>query len=748
MSVTQAKSEVNLKQAAIELARQGWRVFPLQPRGKIPRIKGWIQKATTDEETIRQWWDRWPNSNIGIATGQAEKANSVVVLDVDGEAGEKSLRELQDAHKEELPDTLQVRTGSGGRHIYFAHPGVYIGISAGGIGTGLDIRGDRGLVVAPPSIHPKTRRRYEWINPGAPIAEMPDWLLALIQKQVQQYTEKARQEVTGKVWEDYLEGPPIHKGERDERLFKIGCSMRANGAGYQDILATLLRINAERCVPSLPVPQVEQKAAQAIKYPPGKTGLLSHPDTDWGNAERLVERHGADIKYCAKLKGWHVWDGFRWVLDESGEILRRAADTVRAYHEEAAAALAEKKKQIRLVEDLAGEAAALKKELDELKAQARFAKQSENKARLSAMVELAASQAGVAIADPDKFDANPWLLNVENGTIDLREHRLLPHRREDLLTKIAPVAYDPNAECPRWERFVHEIMGGDEELVRYLQKAIGYSLTGSTREQIWFLLYGSGANGKSVFLNTIQELLGDYAQQASSSLMLSRREEGGAPSSDIAGVRGARFVCVIETEEGRRMAENVVKQLTGGDPIKARFLYKDEFEFKPICKLWMATNHKPVVRGTDYGFWRRVRMIPFTVQIPPEKRDKDLPDKLRKEFPGILRWALEGLRMYQEEGLGLPAKVEAATQEYKEEMDGLGAFLTECCDTSDPLVKTGVRELYRAYTNWCYENGETPMKQRMLGKRLKERGFQQDRLNDGRFAWLGIKLLPGAKEFV
>src|SRR5690606_24690542 len=163
MSVTQAKSEVNLKQAAIELARQGWRVFPLQPRGKVPRIKGWIQKATTDEETIRQWWDRWPNSNIGIATGQAEKANSVVVLDVDGEAGEKSMRELQNAHKGELPDTLQVRTGSGGRHIYFAHPGVYIGISAGSIGTGLDIRGDRGLVVAPPSIHPKTKRRYEWI---------------------------------------------------------------------------------------------------------------------------------------------------------------------------------------------------------------------------------------------------------------------------------------------------------------------------------------------------------------------------------------------------------------------------------------------------------------------------------------------------------------------------------------------------------------------------------------------------------
>src|SRR5690606_27300129 len=510
--------KAELMQAALEYARRGWRVFPCRPGDKRP-MKGfrWRNEATTDEETIKRWWNRWPDANIGLATGGGRDGGGVVVLDVDGEAGERSLQELEEAYGP-LPRTLEARTGGGGRHIFFKAPDWYVPISANKIGRKLDIRGDGGYVVAPPSIH-KSGKRYEWITTSEP-AELPDWLAAMIRKRTQQYTEKARQEVTGKVWENYLEGPPIHEGERDERLFKIGCSMRANGAGYQDILATLLQINAERCVPPLPTSQVEQKAAQAIKYPPGKKGLLSHPDTDWGNAERLVERHGADIKYCAKLKGWHVWDGFRWVLDESGEILRRAADTVRAYHEEAAAALAEKKKQIRLVEDLAGEAAALKKELDELKAQARFAKQSENKARLSAMVELAASQAGVAIADPDKFDANPWLLNVENGTIDLREHRLLPHRREDLLTKIAPVAYDPNAECPRWEKFIHEIMGGDEELVRYLQKAVGYSLTGSTREQIWFLLYGSGANGKSVFLNTIQELLGDYAQQASSSLML------------------------------------------------------------------------------------------------------------------------------------------------------------------------------------------------------------------------------------
>src|SRR5690606_24902011 len=452
--------KAELMQAALEYARRGWRVFPCRPGDKRP-MKGfrWRNEATIDEETIKRWWKRWPDANIGLATG----GGGVVVLDVDGEEGERSLQELEEAYGP-LPRTLEARTGGGGRHIFFKAPNWYIPNSANKIGGKLDIRGDGGYIVAPPSIH-RSGKRYEWITTNEP-AELPDWLAALIRKNTRKYTDKIKTEVKGRVWEEYLKGPEIPEGTRDEKLFKIGCSMRARGAGYEDILATLLQINAERCAPPLPYGQVEQKAAQAIKYPPKGTGLLNPPPTDWGNAERLVDRHGADIKYCAKLGGWHVWDGFRWVLDETGEMERRAAETVRAYYEEATAALAEKRKQADMVEELTGSAGAFKEEVQRLKKAEQFARQSENKTRLEAMVAMAAKQGGVAVGDPDMFDADPWLLNVENGTLDLRTGELRPHRREDMLTKMAGATYDPNAKCSRWERFLQEVMDGDEEMIR------------------------------------------------------------------------------------------------------------------------------------------------------------------------------------------------------------------------------------------------------------------------------------------
>lgn len=273
-------------------------------------------------------------------------------------------------------------------------------------------------------------------------------------------------------------------------------------------------------------------------------------------------------------------------------------------------------------------------------------------------------------------------------------------------------------------------------MIRYLQKAVGYSLTGDTGEQVLFFLYGTGANGKSVFLNVLQELMGDYAQQAPASLLMAKSE--GIPN-DVARLKGARFVATIETEEGKRLAENLVKQLTGGDTVSARFLRQEYFEFKPECKLWMASNHKPIIRGSDYGIWRRIHLIPFTVTIPPENRDRRLPDKLRAELPGILRWAVDGLRIWLEEGLTPPLKVQAATEEYREDMDSIGTFLSECCVT-EPTAKVPVRTLYETYVRWCQENGETPMKQRMLGKRLKERGFQQEKSTGGRMAWYGLRL--------
>lgn len=749
-----APESTNLLEWALWYATvKGWAVFPChtvdengmcscyarekcENPGKHPRIKGWKEQATTDPEQIREWWRLWPDANIGLATGAK---SGVVALDVDPkDGGDDTLRELEEAYGQ-LPDTVGSITGSGGRHILFEYPGWYVPPSVGktgGIGDGLDIRGDGALIILPPSRH-TSGRRYEWdlehhpedMNP----APIPEWLAAKIRKGTARKSQEKKAKVTGRVWRQYLRGGPIKEGTRDDTLFRIGCRMRARGAGYEDILATLVAVNEQRCEPPLPWQQVEQKAAQAVKYSPGPSGLLNFPATDSGNAERLADRHGVDLKYCAKLNGWHVWDGQRWQLDETGEVIRRALETVREYGKQAEKLLKEKTEAAEKETDLKKQAE-LADEVKAAEAMVKFARQSENRARLEAMATLAQAQPGIP-ALPDDFDSDPWLLNVANGTLDLRTGELQEHRREDMITKLAPVEYDPAAKCPRWETFLHEVMDGDGEMIRYLQKAVGYSMTGDTGEQVLFFLYGTGANGKSVFLNVIQELLGDYAQQAPTSLLMAKQNDN--IPNDVAGLKGARFVATIETEDGKRLAENLVKQLTGGDPVRARFLRQEYFQFKPECKLWLASNHKPLIRGSDYGIWRRIHLVPFTVTIPPEKRDRRLTDKLRAELPGILRWAVDGLRKWLEEGLNPPLKVQAATEEYREDMDSIGAFLAECC-VIDPTAKAPVKTLYETYVRWCQENGEPPMKQRMLSKRLKERGFRQDKSTGGRMAWYGL----------
>lgn len=439
---------------------------------------------------------------------------------------------------------------------------------------------------------------------------------------------------------------------------------------------------------------------------------LGYSDLD--NAVRLAERHGQDLRYCWPWRKWLAWDGRRWRVDDTGEVARQAKETVRQMIREAAA----------IEDDEARE-----KALD-------AARKCQARHKIEAMVALAASEPGIPVL-PEEMDRDPWLLNVVNGTIDLRTGELRPHRREDMLTKLAPVEYDPEAKCHRWEAFLDRIMAGNKELIRYLQKAAGYSLTADVSEQVFFLLHGSGANGKSVFLNTLLAVLGDYGTQAAPDLLMAKKSE--RHPTELADLRGARLVVALETEEGRRLAESLVKWLTGGDRIKARRMREDFFEFASTFKIWLASNHKPIVRGSDYAMWRRIRLIPFTVTIPPEEQDKQLPAKLREELPGILRWAVEGCLAWQREGLGEPPEVVEATAEYRAEMDAIANFLAECCIVN-PLAKVPVATLYRAYTEWAQENGEWVLSQRELGTRLKERGFSQRKANKGRVFWIGLGL--------
>jgi putative DNA primase/helicase len=270
----------------------------------------------------------------------------------------------------------------------------------------------------------------------------------------------------------------------------------------------------------------------------------------------------------------------------------------------------------------------------------------------------------------------------------------------------------------------------------FLQRAVGYSLTADIREQCFFLLYGAGSNGKSTFIKTISALFADYARTTPVETLLVRH--GNNIPNDVARLKGARFVSAVETEGGKRLAESLVKQLTGGDKVAARFLHREFFEFEPTFKLWLAVNHKPKIRGTDHAIWRRIRLIPFTVTIPDSEQDKDLPEKLREELPGILRWAVEGCLWWQRDGLGTPEVVKAATAGYQTEMDVVGNFLAECTESENGATVT-TKELYDSYMRWCEQAGEKPITKRDLGTHLSERGFESARNWQGRF-WQGLSL--------
>lgn len=442
--------------------------------------------------------------------------------------------------------------------------------------------------------------------------------------------------------------------------------------------------------------------------------------TDYGNAERLVGHHGRDLRYVYAWDKWLVWTGRVWRVDDTGEVERRAKDTVRRIYQEAANA----------------------EDADARKALANHAKSSEAKGRIEAMISLARSEAGIAVT-PEELDADPWALNVPNGTLDLRTGELRDHRREDLITKMVPVEYDPDATAPTFEAFLERILPG-EELRGFVQRAKGYSATGDTSEQCMFINHGPGANGKSTLEEVCQAALGDYAMRTPTEMLLTKRP-GGIPN-DVARLKGARFAAASETEEGRRLAESLVKDLTGQDTISARFMRGEFFDFKPTHKLWLSTNHKPEIRGTDNAIWRRIRLIPFNVTIPKQEQDRKLPERLRAELPGILAWIVRGALEWQREGLRPPDEVRRATGRYRAEMDVIAAFIDEECIVAEHATASA-KALYSAYKAWCEENGERPESQRRFGGRLKERGFESGRITTGArkgaVEWYGIGLAGG-----
>ena len=426
-------------------------------------------------------------------------------------------------------------------------------------------------------------------------------------------------------------------------------------------------------------------------------------DSDIANAGRLARMHGHNMRFTA-ARGWFAWDGRRWAADEKTvRVQAMAKETSKAIFDEIADA-------------------------PDPRAMFRHAQRSQSKNAIDAMIWLARSEPGIYAKITD-FDANGWILNLANGTLDLRTGELGPHRREDLLSNLVDIEYDPQADCEMWDGFLWRILDRNEDLYAYLRRFVGYLLVGDTSDQSLHFLYGLGANGKSVFCEVLMKLLGEYAMAVSPDLIMLKRH-GGIPN-DIARLRGVRAALMNETSQGARFDEAKLKDLTGSDTLSARFLHQEFFDFKPTHRIIIRGNHKPAINGTDEGIWRRLRLIPFSVTIPEEERDLRLTEKLELELPGILNWAIRGCKEWQQMGgLKAPLIVTEAVNAYREESDILGRFIIDSCEAHKlGQVKSSV--LFKAYQQYCESAGERWMPSKDFPHELRRRGFDSKRLKTG-----------------
>ncbi len=435
--------------------------------------------------------------------------------------------------------------------------------------------------------------------------------------------------------------------------------------------------------------------------------------TEIGLARRLVAQSGRDLRYCHVWKQWLVYDGCRWKIDDTGETQRRAKQTISSIYAQAGRTENPEKR-----EELA-----------------KWALRSEKAGAISAMLALAESEFGIPVLPAD-LDRNAYLLNVESGTIDLRTGDLPIHRREDLITRLAPVPLDTAALCPTWETFLSQVFEGKASLILFVQRLLGYCATGCTSEHVLVLAYGSGANGKSTLFETVAKIFGDYAGTVPSDLLLAKRGE--VHPTERATLFGLRLAICSETGAGRRIDEALMKSLTSEDRIAARRMRENFWSFVPTHKLVVYTNHKPAIRTSDLGTWRRIRLLPFTVTIPEGERDRDLPAKLWGERAGILAWIVRGAIEWYRSGLGYPDEIRAATNEYKDQEDAIAEFLAECCD----LVRDAempFKDLFQRYSVWCDAESEKAISKRAFGDRLTERGIVAQASKTARLR-IGIRL--------
>jgi len=688
-------------QIAHDLTQRGLGLFLVKPRGKAPLEKGWQQTATSNFDAFRERLEAQPDCNIGVATGSTW---NVFVMDIDPRhGGDESLKGLLEENGP-LPNTLVVRTGGGGEHYYFSIPrGAEIKCHAGEVGDGIDIRGEGGLVVGPGSEH-ESGGFYEIASAPAVLAEPPAWLLAKAADGVAK---------TGTSLVAFKEG------NRNNNLTSIAGSLRRKGLEGEAIDTVLQAVNSTIAKP-LAADEVTRIAQSVSRYDPAIT--LDFTERSLADAfARYME--GQIVRISEG--GWADYRDGLWRLDPSGSAALICQEAVKAF-------------VARIEVEAVLRAGELEREAAEKMLSA--AKRCQSANVINHIVRLAASDPALLASSSD-FDADPDLLNLRNGVLNLRTGQLVPHDPNLRLMKQADVEFDPTATCPLFDQFLSEIL--DRETADFLMQAFAYSLLGSAERQLAFVLIGSGLNGKTTLANVIRGVIGDYGLVMDPSSLL--RRDSPSVRSDIARLYGARTVFTSEFAQGSVIDSPLIKRLTGNETITARHLYKEDFEFACRGVFFLTTNHPPVIDGSDYALARRVCVVPFERRIHQDQVDPELENKLAREKSGILNRLLEGLQRYRREKLAFPELVRLATDKYVAESDLIGEFLRQSC-SEGPGYKVGAEELHQRYQGYCAIRGTRRLSAPVFKRALESKGYLNTRTSKG-VSWEGLKLESSAKLF-
>lgn len=696
----------NMKEWALHYAEMGLAVFPLACRDKVPAVVDGCKAATTERTTIERWWDKNPQYNIGIATGNKSSGLVVIDLDVDknkGIDGYDVLRDWQNKHGK-LPETWQSITGRGGYHYFYKDAIVHS--NRVGLYEGVDIRGEGGYIVAPPSVHPNGNI-YEWEQGPE------EYEIAQVDNIVNDFLKGEKQRRDSEHKTNFKVPELIPEGKRVDTIVRLIASLRTKGLDDDAIKAAVRVENEKRCNPPLKEKELEKAVFPALKrdwqvnspyY--NNFNAMNENDNKYVNevlkklnelnaVERfpMNDRGSADLfatvfmnvsRYNPTKKDWMYYDGTRWVADQEGMRAKRNAKT--------------------LADVLVRYSATVFLPDDKRQSYIKYAAGMMNYRSRNVMVTDAKD---LNFFENMELDKDDFLLNCKNCVLDLSgdQPKALEHSADLLLSKICNASYNPAATCTLWEKTVNEIMQGDSSKIEYLQKMSGRFLTGDTSEEEFYIFFGATTrNGKSTITELLLYLLGDYATTISpESLAIKANKDSRTASPDIAKLAGTRLV--VASEPPRRMLfdSSLVKTLTGRDSISARFLHENEFQFKPKFKLILNSNYLPVINDKTVFSSNRVKVIPFERHFAEKEQNKHLKEQLQQEIDGILNWCIEGLYMYRKEGLEPPEAVRTATHEYSEDSDKTGKFISECLVRSEHNL--AAKDVYEKYSQWCNDCG-------------------------------------------